>query len=318
MTEYGGDSQNTVIQSAPISLQEVRRLFAHTERVKASQFLRREISARMFERLSLIKANPNTLLDAGCGEGDDLFVLRTRFPHAVMCGVDASQTMLALACQRAQEAQSNTHQYLSRLRARFSGPRGIGPGNAMLACSNFAQLPLRDASLDMVWSNLALHWHPQPDQVFAEWKRVLRVDGLLMFSCFGPTTFKPLRDVFAGLGHTDALLPFVDLHDLGDMLVAAGFATPVLDMEILNITYSSIENLLLDIRAFGGNPLLSRRKALGGKQIWEQMRESLEQHRKPDGKIHLSVEVINGHAFCPAPKQRADGSSIIRFDALRK
>jgi malonyl-CoA O-methyltransferase len=187
-----------------------------------------------------------------------------------------------------------------------------------LASANFAQLPLRDASVDLVWSNLALHWHPEPDRVFAEWKRVLQVDGLLMFSCFGPTTCKLLRDVFAELGHTDALLPFVDLHDLGDMLVAAGFATPVMDMEILNITYSSIENLFLDIRAFGGNPLLTKRKGLLGKRLWGRVNELLQQSRQADGKFHLSVEVIHGHAFRPAPKQREDGTSIIRFDALRK
>lgn len=314
MTAHDADTQTTIIQSAPISLAEVRRLFMRTQRLQGSQFLRREISARMFERLSLIKANPKALCDAGCGEGDDLFALRTRFPHALMCGVDASQGMLALAHQKANDQQSFIKQFLARVGRR----RGIGPGNALLANANFAQLPLRDSSLDLVWSNLALHWHPQPDRVFEEWRRVLRVDGLLMFSCFGPTTFKPLRDVFAELGHTDALLPLVDLHDLGDMLVAAGFATPVMDMEILNITYSSVENLFQDIRAFGGNPLLTRRKTLLGRQSWERVRECLEQSRKPDGKIHLSVEVINGHAFRPAPKQRSDGTSIIRFDALNK
>jgi malonyl-CoA O-methyltransferase len=240
--------------------------------------------------------------------------LRSRFPHAVMCGVDASQSMLALARQKAQKTQNLTQQFL----ARISGRRNVGLGNAILVGANFGQLPMRDSSLDLVWSNLALHWHPQPDCVFTEWKRVLRVDGLLMFSCFGPTTFKPLRDVFTELGHTDALVPFVDLHDLGDMLVAAGFATPVMDMEILNITYSSIENLFQDIRAFGGNPLLTKRKALLGKGLWGRVNEFLEQRRQPDGKIHLSVEVINGHAFRPVPKQRADGTSIIRFDDLHK
>jgi malonyl-CoA O-methyltransferase len=314
MTAQSADTQKTAMQSAPISLTEVRRLFARTNRVQASQFLRREISARMFERLSLIKTNPKTLCDAGCGEGDDLLVLRSRFPHAVMCGVDASQSMLAQARLKAKKTQNLAQQFLARLSER----RNVGPGNAILVGANFAHLPLRESSLDLVWSNLALHWHPQPDRVFAEWKRVLQVDGLLMFSCFGPTTFKPLRDVFTELGHTDALLPFVDLHDLGDMLVAAGFATPVMDMEILNITYSSIENLFQDIRAFGGNPLLNKRKALLGKRLWAQVRERLEQSRQPDGKIHLSVEVINGHAFRPAPKQRADGTSIIRFDDLRK
>ncbi len=314
MSVQGLDSQNTVLQSAPISLKEVRRLFAQPHRVQESQFLRREIAARMFERLSLIKTTPSALLDAGCGEGDDLLSLRARFPHAVMCGVDASQAMLALARSSALATKSLPQRWLAQLNSR----KYYGPGNALLGSADFAHLPLRDVSLDMVWSNLALHWHPQPDRVFAEWRRVLRVNGLLMFSCFGPNTFKPLRDVFAEMGHEAAMLPFVDLHDLGDMLVAAGFATPVMDMEMMNITYSSIEKLLQDIRALGGNPLLTKRRNLFGKRMWKLVHEGLEQCRKPDGKIHLSVELINGHAFRPAPKQTADGSSIIRFDALRK
>ena len=314
MSVQGLDSQDTALQSAPISLTGVRRLFMRPDRMQESQFLRREISARMFERLSLIKTNPSALLDAGCGEGDDLLSLRARFPHAVMCGVDASQAMLALARSRALAAKSS----LARWLAQLNTSKYYGPGNALLGCADFAQLPLRDASFDMVWSNLALHWHPQPDRVFAEWRRVLRIHGLLMFSCFGPNTFKPLRDVFAELGHQNAMLPFVDLHDLGDMLVGAGFATPVMDMEMMNITYSSIEKLLGDIRALGGNPLRTKRQTLCGKRMWERVREGLEQCRKPDGKIHLSVELINGHAFRPVPKQTADGSSIIQFDALRK
>jgi malonyl-CoA O-methyltransferase len=103
MTAQSADTQKTIMQSAPISLTEVRRLFTHTDRVQASQFLRREISVRMFERLSLIKTNPKALCDAGCGEGDDLLVLRSRFPHAVMCGVDASQPMLVRASQEARK-----------------------------------------------------------------------------------------------------------------------------------------------------------------------------------------------------------------------
>lgn len=309
------DLPNNMQQSAPVSLSEVRRLFARTHRLQESQFLRREVAARMFERLTLIKTNPFAVLDAGCGEGDDLFALRARFPTAALCGVDAAQAMLEFARGRMSKKR---FAWLQQWWSRVSGRSGFGAGDAMLSCADFARLPLRAASQDLVWSNLALHWHPQPDRVFAEWRRVLRVDGLLMFSCFGPNTFKELRDAFALSGQAQAVLPFVDLHDLGDMLVGAGFSTPVMDMEMMSITYTSIEKLMQDVRAFGGNPLTTRRKNLLGKQVWAGIREILEQGRDADGKINLSVELIYGHAFRPISSQTADGSSIIRFDALRK
>jgi malonyl-CoA O-methyltransferase len=95
-----------------------------------------------------------------------------------------------------------------------------------LLCADFAELPLGHLSVDLLWSNLALHWHPQPDRVFAEWRRVLRVNGLLMFSCFGPDSLRELRAAFAEADLAEHTLPFVDMHDFGDQLVEAGFATP--------------------------------------------------------------------------------------------
>ena len=310
-------SSNDKLQSAPISLAIVRKLFARPARVAESQFLRREIAGRMFERLTLIKTNPQSLLDAGCGEGDDLLALHQSFPAAALFGMDASAAMLATARKQAAESMSAMRRVIQRVMTGLFGRVGAGPGSAQLACADFANLPLPAASVDLVWSNLALHWHPQPDRVFAEWQRVLRVDGLLMFSCFGPDTFQQLRAAFAAIGEADAVLPFVDLHDFGDMLVDAGFATPVMDMEKLQITYSSAEKLLADVQAFGGNPLLTRRKTLSGKHRHRRLLQALEGQRLQDGKISLTIEVIYGHAFKPLPKKVASGESIIRFDLKR-
>jgi SAM-dependent methyltransferase len=99
-------------------------------------------------------------------------------------------------------------------------------------------MPLADDSVDLVLSNLMLHWHPQPHQVLPEWKRVLRADGLLMFSCFGPDTLKELRAAAADALPQARPMPFVDMHDFGDMMVASGFATPVMDVEA-DLTHSS-------------------------------------------------------------------------------
>ena len=306
-------SSNDKLQSAPISLAMVRKLFARPARVAESQFLRREIAGRMFERLTLIKTNPQALLDAGCGEGDDLLALHHCFPAAALFGIDASAPMLATARKRAAQSMSA----MQRVMTGLFGRAGAGPGCAHLACADFANLPLPATSFDLVWSNLALHWHPQPDRVFAEWQRVLRVDGLLMFSCFGPDTFQQLRAALVVAGEADAVLPFVDLHDFGDMLVDAGFATPVMDMEKLQITYSSAEKLLADVQAFGGNPLATRRMALSGRHRHARVLEALESQRGQDGKISLTIEVIYGHAFKPLLKKTASGESIIRFDLKR-
>ena len=294
--------------SAPIDLATVRRLFARPERSAGADFLRREIAARMHERLQLVRLVPRRVLDAGCGAGADLALLHKQFPAAQIVGVDAAPAMLAAAGTRAASPGS-LNRMLSRL---LPAKTGID-----LACADFANLPLGPNSVDLVWSNLALPWHPQPDLVFAEWRRVLGMDGLLMFSSFGPDTLRELRTALAVLDDAQHVLPFVDMHDFGDQLVAAGFSTPVMDMETITVTYDSAQALLADARALGGNPLATRRRALVGRAGWARVLAALEQGRRADGKLALSFEVIYGHAFRPAPRTTAQGEAIIRFTPRR-
>lgn len=295
--------------SAPISLSIVRKLFARPARIADSSFLRREIASRMFERLDLIRANPATVLDAGCGEGADLPVLQQRYPQARLLGLDAAAPMLAAAVERRRGAMSSMNRLFARLLPK--GGAGVGPAAADLICADLARLPLGAGSIDLLWSNLALHWHPQPDLVFAEWMRVLRTDSLLMFSCFGPDTMRELREA-SGPGRFGSL-PFVDMHDLGDMLVQAGFATPVMDMEKIRLTYDTADRLLADVKALGGNPLRTRRTGLTGRAERDRLYHALEASRGADGKLSLTIEVIYGHAFRPQPRTTAAGESIVRF-----
>jgi malonyl-CoA O-methyltransferase len=290
--------------SAPIDLERVRALFADPARVAPSDFLRREVAARMHERLALVKIAPQHVLDAGCGPGADLALLQKAYPAAQVVGVDAAPAM-ALAAKAPAPAMRALNQMLNRLMPARAG--------IDVLCADFGNLPFGQNSLDLVWSNLALHWHPQPDRVFAEWRRVLRVDGLLMFSNFGPDTFKELRTAFAAMDETPHALPFVDMHDFGDQLVEAGFSTPVMDMETITVTYDTAEALLADVRAFGGNPLATRRRELVGRAAWQRMLAALEAQRRADGKLGLSFEVIYGHAFRPAPRVTAAGEAIVRF-----
>jgi malonyl-CoA O-methyltransferase len=270
----------------------------------------------MHERLSLVKIKPMHVLDAGCGEAADLPVLQEQYPEAHVLGIDASPAMLATASRRQASAMSSMNRLLTKwLPAKIGA--GLAPPSNLL-CGDFAQLPIKTGSIDLLWSNLALHWHPQPDRVFAEWRRALRVDGLLMFSCFGPDTFKEIRTAFSAVDAASHALSFVDMHDFGDMLVNAGFGTPVMDMETITVTYDSVEKLIVDVRAWGGNPLLTRRRGLLGRQEWKRVKEALDGNRRADGKIHLTFEVVYGHAFRPVSRTTATGEAIIRFDLGKK
>lgn len=270
----------------------------------------------MHERLSLIKIDPQQIVDAGCGEGADLAVLTDLFRAAQIIGVDASPSMLKAAFDTHKAASFSVNRLLSKwLPAKLLGENA---NNSGLLCADFAQLPFPPNAVDMIWSNLALHWHPQPDRVFAEWRRILRVDGLLMFSCFGPDTFKEVRAAFGLVDSRPHTLPFVDMHDFGDMLVDAGFSTPVMDMETITVTYDSVDNMMRDVRACGGNPLTNKQIGLLGRNAWKRVAQGIEQHRRPDGKLPLTFEIIYGHAFRPAPKVTASGETIIRLDLRKK
>jgi malonyl-CoA O-methyltransferase len=301
--------------SAPIDLPLVRRLFATPQRVQGSQFLRREIASRMREKLELVKIEATTVLDAGCADGVDLPLLSERFPQAQILGLDGSLPAL-LSGQTVQKnaSQKSGGQGLSQMLEKLIPDAFRSKPNTHVICGNFAQPSLKKNSLDVLWSNLALHWHPQPDLVLSEWMGLLRVNGLVMFSSFGPDTMIELRQAFSVVDDFPHTLPFVDMHDLGDMLVQAGFATPVMDVERITLRYQDVQQLFADVRALGGNPLLSRRKGLLGRKDFAKVVTELEKNRGADGRIPLSVEIVFGHAFKPQPTRLGTGESIIRLD----
>ncbi|MDR0934105.1 MAG: methyltransferase domain-containing protein [Burkholderiaceae bacterium] len=261
----------------------VRQCFARPSRLRESAFLRREIAARMHERLAMIRAEPSLVLDAGCGEGDDLAALHQRFPRAKLLGLDISHPMLLAA-------------------------KGAEP-----VCADFAALPFPADSFGMLWSNLALHWHPEPRRALAEWRRVLGNDGLLLFTCFGPETLAIVREAFRQADGYAHILPFMEMHDLGDALVDAGFPSPVLDREILTVTYTRVEKLLADIRAFGGNALIGRPRGLMGKAAYRRLTDFLEAQKDAGGNISLPFEIIYAHAFCTVRQPEKPRESPLFF-----
>ena len=284
-------------------------------------FLPREIAGRMRERLDCIKLSPTSILDAGCGVGDDLPLLRERFPEAPLVGVDLSYSMLARAIPHSV-SDARWRRLLPAALQRSLGVRG-----PRLAQADFAALPFASGAFDFIWSNLALHWHSQPDLVLPEWQRVLVPNGLLMFSTLGPDTLRELRGAYAeveaahGVPARAHVIEFVDMHDLGDMLVESGFEIPVMDQETLTITYKSPQSLLADVRRWGAYP--HRRQPAGAHTVSTRERrlhaaliDALEARRRADGTIALTFEVIYGHAWKAVPRTTADGHAIVRVEDI--
>jgi malonyl-CoA O-methyltransferase len=209
-----------------------------------------------------------------------------------------------------------------RLLGAFAGPARTRAADRV--CADAANLPLRDASIDLVFSNLMLHWHPQPHRVFPEFRRVLADGGLLMFSCFGPDTLAELRSAFRETNVPAAPLPFVDMHDFGDMLVASGFATPVMDAERLTLTFSSARALLREVSMLGGNPRSDRPRGLPSGERARALLRRLDDRRDADGRIGLTFEVAYGHAWKPAAaidgrsgRRGADGVASVPLEQVR-
>jgi malonyl-CoA O-methyltransferase len=300
--------------SAPINLPLVRQLFERPNNSFGTDFLRREIASRMKEKLSLVNIAAARVLDAGCGGGADMLELRSRFAGAHLLGIDGSLPSLMEGVSAHNKGETGLKSFLQKiLPLQNTSAKGFD-----FVCGDFSQVSLAARSIDVVWSNLALHWHPQPDKVFAEWLRLLRIHGLLMFSCFGPDTLIELREAFSAVDAYPHSLPFVDMHDLGDMLVNAGFATPVMDMEKISLSYADTDKLLADVKALGGNPLETRRRGLLGRNAYAKLKQAFEKQRGADGRIQLTFEVVYGHAFRPEPSKLTTGESIIRLDFPRK
>jgi malonyl-CoA O-methyltransferase len=181
-------------------------------------------------------------------------------------------------------------------------------------CADVEALPLAANSIEMVWSNLALQWCNDLPATFVELHRVLRNEGLLMFTSFGVDTLHELRVAFKDVDGYSHVNRFVDLHDVGDMLVAAGFADPVIEMERLTLTYNDVRAVMQDLKSIGANNATAGRgTGMMGKSAWQRVIENYETLRR-DGKLPATFEIIYGHAWKPVPKVMADGRSVIKTD----
>ncbi|MDR2166120.1 MAG: methyltransferase domain-containing protein [Zoogloeaceae bacterium] len=265
-----------------------------------SDFLTREIDCRMQERLEYVRLAPARILDLGCGSGPSFSGLQARYPGAHYIGVDLVFADGAIA------------------RRGVSGHPAPGkvPEFPTFLAGDATALPLKEQCADLIWANLLFPWLTAPP-FFAESLRCLAPGGLLMFSALGPDTLKELRGGFRdGHAHTQA---FSDLHDLGDLLLATGFSGPVMDMEILTLTYENLETLVRDLRAAGATcAMRARRRGLAGRAFLETLRTHYERFRR-EGRLPATFEILYGHAWkpdCP-PDCRPGDAPVLRAEFRR-
>ena len=239
--------------------------------------LEAEIGARMLERLDYLKLAPRRILDAGSGPAREAKGLAARYPQAELIALDFSLRML-----------------LSGRRRFFERKKFV--------CADLGRLPLATGSVDFIWSNMALHWVADPVVALKEFGRVLAPEGLVMFSTLGPDTLRELR---AAAG-TARVHQFIDMHDIGDMLVEAGFSAPVMDMEHLTFKYRSPAALLADLRKGGQTSARrDRPRGLAGKGFQQKLISSLGHQ--------ATFEIVYGHAWRGVPRRLADGRDIVQF-----
>lgn len=269
----------------------------------ANDFLYREMARRMEERLEMVRITPKHILDAGCGLGADRLILQARYPTAAWLGVDHSVQML-------RQGQAADQAALGFIRRLFNPGRRL-PGTRIVA--NLDTLPIAAQSMDLIWSNAALHWLDNLPDTFKEFNRVLSVGGLLVCSTFGPDTLKELRQAVRAVSNdaTSRVHDFVDMHDVGDMLVHAGFSDPVMDMETLTLTYADPWQALRELHLAGSVSAQAVVPGLTTRAFWTRVFKQWP--KDAQGRYPLTFELVQGHAWRVAPRQHEDGRAVVNF-----
>lgn len=286
-----------------IHVPSVRRHFARAARsYAAAATLQRTIAARLAESLDYAKRAPARILDLGSGPGIDSAMLRRRYPKAQVIALDAATPMLV---------EARRQMGLFGLTARFD--RVAGDARA---------LPLADASVDLVWSNLCLQWCPDLDAVFDEIRRVLAPEGLFLFSTFGPRTLEELRAAWAAVDRAPRVGSFPDMPEVGDALTRAGFRDPVLDIDTVIERHGHPREVLANLKAIGAtNADAARPRGLTGRHALARMLDAYAAQAGADGRVTATWEAICAFAFAPDPSQprrtRSGAIAAISVDQLR-
>jgi malonyl-CoA O-methyltransferase len=288
----------------PVDALALARIRRRLDAAAQPPWLHAEVARRMAERLPVVRLQPQRVLDWHAHRGASGDLLRRVYPKAEVVAVEPDD---ARAVSRADPSTG--------------WPRGAARWwpwrrQAAQALSDAAD-PAAAGTAQLLWANMALHLLPDPQRAFDAWHRWLAVDGFLMFSTLGPGSLQALRTLYAGRGWGAPHAPFVDMHDLGDMLVEAGFADPVMDQETLTLHWADADALLAELRSLGGNADPSRHPGLRGRDWRAALIQGLLDSAGGDGRPALQFEVVYGHAFRPLPRARVAPVTTLGVDELR-
>lgn len=278
-------------------------------RFVANDFVPREVMQRLQEHLAPIKLTPRRILDVGCATGNAFSPLQKIYPCAHIIGLDWSAAMLTYA-------QATQGGILARLKRALAHKQ-----RCQIVQADWSSLPIANRTIDLLWSNLALHWSSAPHQTLSEWARVLDTNGLLIFSTLGPDSLKELRHAFTAVDAVPHIPDFVDMHDLGDMLVHSGLANPVMESEYLTLTYTTPQALLTDVRSLGIYPGSDAKKGLHGRTWHHRLLAAIESQRNKEGCIALTLELVYGHAWqltCVTEKQSTPQLAYIQANQIQR
>ena len=275
-------------------------------------WLHGEVARRMAERLPLILQQPRCVVDWASRTGASAAWLTKTYPQARQVAVDAGELPRPDAVPRSAAPDRSARSGPSeRSLARWwpwrrpAQPVAVHPDT------------LGEGIADLLWSNMALHGEADPQALFVRWRRLLAPDGFLMFSTLGPGTLQELRELYQAQRWPAPMAPLVDMHDLGDMLVQAGFGDPVMDQETLTLTWPDARALLAELRSLGGNADPSRMAGLRTPRWRVRLEQALQAGADSQGRIALTLEVVYGHAFAPAPRVRVQAAAVIGVQQLR-
>lgn len=257
-------------------------------------FIQKEIGKRLLDRLDLMKNPPLAILDVGAGTGFITRQLQNKFPKSRLYGLDLAQGMMNYA--------------------KSKQPWQIWNKKPFYICGDMEFLPFANNSFDLIFSNFTLQWSCALGKVFAEFKRILKPKGMLLFSTLGPQTLYELRNSWAKADNFTHVNDFLDMHDSGDLLLNTNFAHPVMDMEMITITYPRVEHLLKDLKATGArNMNLKRPPGCISKNKFLQMLNAYETFKQPDGLYPATFEVIYGHAWRETALHRQEQDGVVRI-----
>jgi len=246
---------------------------AKADLYESSAVLQREVCERMLERLHLVKLQPQRIVDIGAGTGWGVQGLMKHYRSAQVIALDLSMAMLG--------------------RSKSKGGWLRKPG---LICGDAESLAIANNSVDIVFSSLMLQWC-DAKKVFAEFQRILKPGGMLMFSSFGPDTLKELRHSWKQVDDKIHVNTFVDMHDLGDALLTQGFAEPVMDMDLMKLTYQDAKSVMMDLKNIGANtPMKNESRGLITPRKFQRVLDAYESFRVED-VVPATYEVVYGHAW---------------------